>query len=108
MSDAANRLTRTVKFRVSERDHARLIRRAEAARLRVNELARQLVTGNARRNIDAPALDPSVVLLLQDIGLRLRRIRAGIGFDPGLCARIDDLCRRIENLMDHAAAGADQ
>lgn len=107
MSDfpPANRLIHTVKFRLSEPDHARLAGQAEVLRLRVNELARQLVTERARRPAPPPALDPAVVIRLQMIGLRLRDILSGCGCDPELRAHIIDLLQRIDELMDRALSG---
>jgi hypothetical protein len=107
MSDCppANRLIHTVKFRLSEPDHARLAGQAGVLRLRVNELARQLVTERARRPATPPALDPAVVIQLQMIGLRLRDILSGGACDPDLRAHINDLLLRIDQIMDHALSG---
>lgn len=96
-----HRLTQTVKFRLSEPEHARLVKQAAARRLRVNELARQLVTARSGRPADVPALDPALLIQLQAIGVCLRGLMVGGGFAPDLCARMDDLCQRIEALTDH-------
>jgi hypothetical protein len=98
-------LIHTVKFRLSEPDHVRLAGQAVALRLRVNELARQLVTERSRRRVATPALDPAVVIQLQAIGLRLREMLASGACDAGLSAIIGDLCLRIEQLIDHAISG---
>lgn len=97
-----HRLTHTVKFRLSEPEHARLTKHAEARRLRVSELARQLVTGRSRRSVELSALDPAILIQLQAIGFCLRQIMSGGGCAPDLCANIADLCQRIEVLTDHA------
>ena len=96
-----HRLTQTVKFRLSEPEHARLARQADVRRLRVNELARQLVTERSNRPVETPALDPAILIQLQAIGVCLRGLLVGGGCAPDLCARIADLCQRIETLTDH-------
>lgn len=107
MSDShpARPLIHTVKFRLSEPDHARLARQAGDLRLRVNELARQLVTERSRRRVARPALDPAVVIQLQAIGLRLREMLSGDACDAGLGASIADLCLRIEQIIEYAISG---
>lgn len=96
-----HRLTHTVKFRLSEPEHVRLTKHAEARRLRVSELARQLVTARSRHPVEVSALDPAILIQLQAIGVCLRQILSGGGCAPDLCARIADLCQRIEALTDH-------
>jgi hypothetical protein len=107
MSDGhpARPLLHTVKFRLSETDHARLAQQAGVLRLRVNELARQLVTERSHRRVATPALDPAVVIQLQTIGLRLREMLASGACDAGLRSSIADLCLRIEQIIEHAISG---
>lgn len=97
-------LAHTIKFRVSAQDHAALIREAEAQRLRVNEMARRLVCAKSRRSPGRPALDPAIVIQMQDVGLRLREIIADGGCTPDLRARIADLCEKIESFINLAIA----
>lgn len=103
MSDdrPAHRLSHLVKFRLGEQDHARLVSQAEAHRLRVNELARRLVTEKSRRPVAQPLVDPVILIQLQDIGLRLRQMLADGGCSPDLCGRIAALCQKIEALINH-------
>jgi len=109
MSDRrpAQHLIHTVKFRVSEQDHARLASLAEYSRVRINELARQLVLEKSRRTIRRAQLDPAIVIQLQDIGLLLRQMLADGSCNPDLRSRIADLCQKIEVLIDHAIAAED-
>lgn len=100
-------LVHTVKFRLGEPDHALLARQAAALRLRINELARQLVTERSRRRVAVPALDPAIVIQLQTVGVRLREILSAGAGDAGLRAGIGDLLLRIERLLDHAISGED-
>jgi len=99
------RLSHTIKFRLAEADYERLARKAEAHHLRVNEFARQMVTKSAPRVAATPALDPAVVIQLQDIGVRLRQLLNADDCPPELCEKINGLCHLIEGLLDHALAG---
>lgn len=99
------RLTHTLKFRLSEADHARLAQQAEVHRMRITELARQLVIGKTRKPANTPALDPALVIQLQDIGVRLRDMLADAACAPDMRERIGTLCVRIEQLIDHAISG---
>lgn len=103
----AHPLTHTVKFRLSELDHARLARQAEAHRVRINELARQLVLDKSRRSARRPVLDPAIVIQMQHIGLQLRQMLADGGCAPGLCARIAELCWKIEAFINETIAMED-
>ncbi|HWL52834.1 MAG TPA: hypothetical protein VNQ90_10385 [Chthoniobacteraceae bacterium] len=99
------RLTHTIKFRLGEADYDRLARQAEAHHLRVNEFSRQMVTGRSAQMAGAPALDPAVVIPLQDIGVRLRQMLGENTCPPAMRERIGGLCQSIERLIDHAIAG---
>ncbi|WP_367872972.1 hypothetical protein [Luteolibacter sp. Populi] len=103
--NAASRLDQKIQFRLSGRDYALLAEEAEASRLRVNELARQLVAGRAQRGRETLSLDPAIVLQLQEIGLRLRPMLPVIGDDPALRFKVAEVCRRIERLVDVAVSG---
>lgn len=103
----AQSLTHTVKFRLSASDHAHLVRQAEVHRVRINELARQLVLDKSRRHMERPTLDPAIVIQMQDIGLQLRQMLADGGCAPGLCARIAELCWKIESFINEAIAMED-
>jgi hypothetical protein len=99
------RLTHTLKFRLSEAELERLAQQAEVQRMRITELARQLVTGKSRKPASVPALDPALVIQLQDIGVRLRDMLADAACAPDLRERIGALCIRIEQLIDNAISG---
>jgi hypothetical protein len=100
-----NTLVHMVKFRLGEPEHARLAQQAAALRLRVNELARRIVTEKSRRSVEVPALDPAIVIQLQAVGVRLREILSSVACDAGLHIGIGDLLVRIESLLDHAISG---
>ena len=94
-----------INFRIGEADHARLKRQAESLRLRVNELARQLVTKRSVEGAAPPSLDPAIVIQLQVIGLRLREIISCDGCAPDLRTGIGDILPRIEKLIEFAISG---
>lgn len=102
---AASRLDHKIQFRLSGRDYELLAEEAEASRLRVNELARKLVSGRMRQGRETASLDPAIVLQLQEVGLRLRHMLPVVGDDFGLRFKIAEVCRRIERLVDLSVSG---
>ncbi|BCX48607.1 mobilization protein [Haloferula helveola] len=98
------RLTRIVRFRLTEADHIRLAREAETVDMSVGELARALTLSRVERLvIEATAShDPALVRQLYHIGHNLNQLTKNAHIFGRIQPRVEALCRRIDALMDEA------
>ena len=97
-------MTRRVVFRLTESEFLRLAHKAAALNMKINAVARLLVTSSIERSLsvgDAP-LDPALLKQLYHIGHNLNQLVKNAHIFGRVSPRIETLCKRIEALMDEA------
>ena len=103
------RLPCSVSFRLSAADYARLSYDAAAANLRVNELARQrtLADNPAPTLTSHRRTDPALIVQLIAIGNNLNQLVKRFHITGRAPPNLENLCRRIEHLIDAAMQEGD-
>lgn len=98
------RMSRVVRFRLTEGDYSLLARKAESANMSVGELARLLALSRVERLvIEAQAThNPALVRQLYHIGHNLNQLTKNAHIFGRIQPRVAALCERIDALMDEA------
>lgn len=104
MARTKPRKTRIISFRMTESEFARLAQNAAATKLQPNQLARALALSRIERLVikASQQRDPALVKQLYHIGHNLNQLVKNAHVFGRISPRIEELCRRIEALMDEA------
>lgn len=104
MPEPKPRKTRVLSFRVTESEFMRLSHEAAAAGLPVNAIARKLTVSQVEKLVIEASHrhDPALVKQLYYIGHNLNQIVKNAHIFGRVSPRIEELCRRIDALMDEA------
>lgn len=109
MPEPKPRKTRILSFRVTESEFMRLSHKAAAADLPVNALARKLSVSQVEKLVVEASQrhDPALVKQLYYIGHNLNQLVKNAHIFGRVSPRIEELCRRIDALMDEAIKAED-
>lgn len=96
--------SRIVSFRLNEAEHARLAQKAAVANLRINDFARRAsLSGGSRLTVrTVKRCDPALLKQLYHIGHNLNQLVKNAHIFGCVSERVDELCHRIDRLMDEA------
>ena len=99
-----NRLSRSISFRLSEADYARVAYQAAAIDMRVNELARLRTLENDRQIIvrSQRSCDPAFIVQLIAIGNNLNQMVKRLHMTGRVSPHIEALCIKIDQIIDAA------
>jgi len=103
-SPQMKRKSRSISFRLSEADYARLAYQAAGLNLRVNDLARRL----ALNGTDPLAVktyrqnDPALIQQLLHVGHNLNQLTKNAHIFGRISPQVPALCQRIERIIDQA------
>lgn len=98
---------RVVSFRARQSQFARLEFNAAAVSLSVNHVARERVFSRAVNPVIRiiPAIDPVLIKELHHIGHNLNQLVKTAHIFGRVSPKVDELCIRINQLMDRAIGG---
>ena len=102
--------SRIVSFRLKDAEHMRLAQKAAAANLRINEFARRAsLSGGGRMTVKTvKRCDPALVRQLYHIGHNLNQLVKNAHIFGRVSSRVDELCAKIDRLMDEALREEDE
>ncbi len=103
-----NRRTHAVIFHLTQSEFEKIEGPALAAGFRTNDFARQLVLAKADTITvsTAPQVDPLLIAQLNHLGHNLNQITRGFHVSGELPQKVEDLCNRIETIIDAATTEA--
>lgn len=110
MAEPKSRKTRIISFRVTDSEFMRLSHKAASADLPVNSLARRLTLSQVEKLVIKASRnhDPALVKQLYYIGHNINQLVKNAHIFGRVSPRIEELCRRIDALMDEAMAQEDE
>ena len=100
------RMPHVISFRITEKDYTLLAHKAATADISVNDLARRICLSRVEQIVIAPsrAVDPALITQIHYIGHNLNQMAKRMHMSGRISPHVDDLCRRIEALIDEAIA----
>ena len=104
------RLTRKIGYRLSQADYTRLAHLAATANLSVNQLARFLaLTRLESIVIEAEhTCNPALLKQLHHIGHNLNQLVKNAHIFGRISPQVEELCRRIDRIIDESVAELEQ
>lgn len=102
--NSSERKAHRIVFRLTDGEFLPLDQKAAAQNIPINELARQLTLSKAEHLIVEvqPGVNPALIKQLYYIGHNLTQLVKNAHIFGRVSPRIDQLCQRIETLMDEA------
>ena len=107
--DQSKRKKRTVSFRLTDTEFARLSYKAAVANLPVSRLARRLALSNLKTLVlrTEKRCDPALIKQLQHIGHNLNQLTKNAHIFGRVSIQVEELCVRIDALIDEAIGKED-